>query len=58
MTRKEFLAASAAFAMGGPRLVAATALGGRALKTPLMLDTVSATSACSMPGSPTPSART
>ena len=39
MTRKEFLAASAAFAMGGPRLVAAATIGGRALKTPLMLDT-------------------
>ena len=39
MTRKEFLAASAAFAVGGPRLVAAATVGGRALKTPLMLDT-------------------
>ena len=39
MTRKGFLAASAAFAMGGPRLVAATTVGDRALKTPLMLDT-------------------
>ena len=39
MTRKEFLVASAAFAVGGPRLVAAVTVGGRALKTPLMLDT-------------------
>ena len=39
-TRKEFMAASAAFALaGGPRLVAAAAKGGRPVKTPLMLDT-------------------
>ena len=39
MTRKEFVAASAAVALGGPRLVAAASAGGRPVKTPLMLDT-------------------
>jgi len=39
MTRKEFVAASAAVALGGPRLVASASAGGRPVKTPLMLDT-------------------
>ena len=39
MTRKEFVAASAAFALGGTRLVASASVGGRTVKTPLMLDT-------------------
>ena len=39
MTRKEFIAASAAFATAGTRLVAAATVAGRTVKTPLMLDT-------------------
>lgn len=39
MTRKEFVAGSAAFALGGTRLVASASVDGRKVKTPLMLDT-------------------